>query len=196
MTASATTAAGIDGRTHVPIESLYPEVDYIADKKLRIAVSAIWDELWAASSWSDPAQVPTSGEISYPNLPHTRSVLQISLAMADAFATHHGLKVNRDHLIASAVLQDASKVVEYEPAPNGGGSKTAIGKNFPHAFWCAHLGVLHGLPAEVCDTILTHSPSAGRLPLSLEGKILFFADQIDVIAIHGDRWKKHLFLSK
>jgi hypothetical protein len=106
------------------------------------------------------------------------------------------VKVNRDHLIASAVLQDASKVVEYEPAPGGGACKTDIGKHYPHAFWCAHLGVLHGLPAEVCDTILTHSPSAGRLPLTLEGKILFFADQIDVIAIHGDKWKKHLFLSK
>jgi hypothetical protein len=189
-------ASTIVGRSKVRIEELYPEVDAITDPLLKVAVGAVWDDLWARSRWSDPADVPTSGEISYPNLPHTRSVLQISLAMADAFAIHHGLQVNRDHLIASAVLQDASKVVEYEPAPNGGASKTEIGKNFPHAFWCAHLGVIHGLPADVCDTILTHSPSAARFPRTLEGKILFFADQIDVIAIHGDRWIKHLFMSK
>jgi hypothetical protein len=185
-----------EGRSKVRIEALYPEVDSITDPQLKAAVGAIWDDLWARSRWVDPADVPTSGEISYPNLPHTRSVLQIALAMADSFATHHGLRVNRDHLIASAVLQDASKVVEYEPAPNGCASKTEIGKTFPHAFWCAHLGVIHGLPADVCDTILTHSPSASRLPRTLEGKILFFADQIDVIAIHGDRWTKHLFMSK
>jgi hypothetical protein len=191
-----TLLANPDGRRRVRIDGLYPEVDHITDLSLRAAVGAVWDELWAASRWSDPAEVPTSGEIDYPNLPHTRSVLQISLAIADAFATHHGLQVNRDHLIAAAVLQDASKVVEYEPAPDGSPRKTEIGRHFPHAFWCAHLGVKHGLPPAVCDSILTHSPGAARLPLSLEGKILFFADQVDVIAIHGDRWKKHLFLSK
>lgn len=190
------TARTTDGRRKCQIEALYPEVDAIEDAQLRAAVGAVWDDMWARSAWADPGDVPTSGEISYPNLPHSRSVLQIALGIADAFATHHGLQVNRDHLIASAVLQDASKVVEYEPAPNGGASKTEIGKTFPHAFWCAHLGVIHGLPSDVCDTILTHSPSASRLPRTLEGKILFFADQIDVIAIHGDRWTKHLFLSK
>ena len=183
-------------RPRIPIEALYPEVESITDAPLKAAVGAVWDELWAASRWADPADVRTSGEINTPNLPHTRSVLQISLAMADAFAAHHGLQINRDYLIASAVLQDASKVVEYAPSADGGAIKTEIGRNYPHAFWCAHLGAKHGLPAQVCDTILTHSPSAGRLPLSLEGKILFFADQIDVIAIHGDRWTKHLFLSK
>jgi hypothetical protein len=183
-------------RPSVGIAELYPEVDAIADPQLRGAVNAVWDELWSASRWHDPADVPTSGEINYPNLPHTRAVLQIALAIADAFATHHGRVVNRDHLIAAAVLQDASKLVEYEPGKDGRAARTDIGRAFPHAFWCAHLGVKHGLPAEVCDTILTHSPAAARLPSTLEGKILFFADQVDVIAIHGDRWKKHIFMSK
>ncbi|MEQ1593858.1 MAG: hypothetical protein ABL985_02060 [Casimicrobium sp.] len=189
-------ARPLDERCNVCIEALYPEVDSIDDPQLKAAVAAVWGDLWARSRWANPADVPTSSEISYPNLPHTRSVLQISLAMADAFSTHHGIQVNRDHLIAAAVLQDASKVIEYEPAPGGGAAKTEIGKTYPHAFWCAHLGVLHGLPADVCDAILTHSPSAARLPRTLEGKILFFADQIDIIAIHGDQWTKHLFLSK
>jgi hypothetical protein len=183
-------------RSRVDIATLYPEVDTIADAKLRAAVGAVWDELWANSRWADPADVPTSGEIAYSNLPHTRSVLQIALAIADAFKSHHGLQVNRDHLIAAAVLQDASKVVEYEPADGGGATKTDIGRSFPHAFWCAHLGVLHGLPVEVCDTLLTHSPAAPRFPSTLEGKILYYADQVDVVAIHGDRWKKSIFISK
>jgi len=183
-------------RNLVAIEALYPEVDCINDPDLRQAVGAVWDELWAKSRWADPADVPTSGEISYSNLPHTRCVLQIALSIADAFETHHGLKVNRDHLIASAVLQDASKVVEYEPGPDGKAAKTELGRAFPHAFWCAHLGVLHGLPFEVLDTLLNHSPSAPRFPSTLEGKILYFADQVDVIAIHGDRWKKQIFISK
>lgn len=183
-------------RVRIDIGDLYPEVAQISDPVLQAAVGAVWDDLWARSRWLDPGDVPTSGEIAYPNLPHTRCVLQIALAMADAFDQHHGLKVNRDHLIASAVLQDASKVVEYEPTLEGGAAKTEIGRSFPHAFWCAHLGVIHGLPTAVCDTILTHSPASPRFPATLEGKILYFADQVDVLAIHGDRWKKHIFISK
>jgi hypothetical protein len=178
------------------IATMYPQVDDITDSALRKAVAAVWDDLWAQSQWSDPQLVPTSGEIDYPNLPHTRSVLQIALAIADAFAVHHGLKVNRDHLIAASVLQDASKVVEYTPNEQGKAIKSEIGRTYPHAFWCAHLCVQHGLPADICETILTHSPSAAKLPSTLEGKILFFADQVDVIAIGGDRWKKHIFMSK
>lgn len=183
-------------RPRVNIVDLYPEVATLQDGALRDAIGAIWDALWSRSAWSDPSQVPTSAEIDHPNLPHTRSVLQIALSIADAFATHHGIQVNRDHLIASAVLQDASKVVEYEPDAQGRPVKSEIGRTFPHAFWCAHLGVLHGLPNDICDTILSHSPAAPRFPSSLEGKILYYADQVDLIGIHGDRWKKHLFISK
>ncbi len=43
---------------------------------------------------------------------------------------------------------------------------------------------------------MTHSPGAAKFPESLEGKILYYADQMDVIAIFGDKWVKHLMVER
>lgn len=181
-----------------PIDVLrhYPQVNDIRDEKLRRAVVDVWETLWSLSAWNDPADLPTSGEIPYPNLPHTQCVVTLAVAMADALEKHHGVTVNRDHLIAAAVLQDASKVVEYAPGPDGKAVRTDIGRQYPHGFWCAHVAVEKGVPHEIGHVMLTHSSAAAKFPDTLEGKILYFADQLDVIAIHGDRWKKHLMISR
>jgi hypothetical protein len=176
--------------------AMFPQVSEIGDARLRESVIGIWQELWSRSAWNNVADLPTSGEIPYPNLPHSQCVVTMALAVADAFEKHHGIKVNRDYLIAAAVLQDASKVVEYEPGPDGKARHTNIGRNFPHGFWCAHLAVSKGLPDEIAHVMLTHSPQAARFPQTLEGKILYYVDQLDVIAIHKDRWKKHLLVGR
>ena len=183
-------------RRPLDVTGMFPQVNDIKDAKLRQAVIEVWQELWAQSKWDDPADLPTSGEIAYPNLPHSQCVVTLALGVADAFERHHNVKVNRDYLIASAVLQDASKVVEYEPGPDGKARRTRIGKHFPHGFWCAHLAANKGLPDEITHVMLTHSPQAPKFPDTLEGKILYYVDQLDVIAIHGDRWKKHLLVGK
>jgi hypothetical protein len=178
------------------VVALYPQVRDIQDAKLRQAVIEIWQEMWAMSAWDDPGALPTSSEIPYSNLPHTQCVVEMALAVADAFKKYHGIEVNRDHLIAAAVLQDASKVVEYEPGPDGKVRRTAIGKNYGHGFWCAHLAVEKGVPHEISHVMLTHSSSAAKFPDTLEGKILYYVDQLDVIGIHKDRWTKHLMIAK
>lgn len=183
-------------RKPLNITSVFPQILDIRDAVLQAAVIEVWEELWRQSKWSDLGDLPTSGEISYPNLPHSQCVVDMALAIADQFERHHKVMVNRDYLIAAAVLQDASKVVEYEPGPDGKARRTMIGKNFPHGFWCAHLAVNKGLPGEIAHVMITHSPQAAKFPDTLEGKILYYVDQLDVIAIHGDRWKKHLLVGK
>lgn len=149
------------------------------------------------SQWERIEDPPTSAEIPYPNLPHTQCTVELSLAIADIFKKHHDVDVNRDHLIVSAVLQDASKLVEYAPGEGEGPvRRTDIGAWTPHAFWCAHLCAVHGMPKEIINTVLTHSPQAAQFPKTLEGKILYYADQLDVIAIYKDRWKKHIVITK
>lgn len=175
---------------------MFPQVRQIRDRKLRTAVIEIWEDLWRQSKWSDVRHVPTSAGIPYPNLPHMQCVVTLALAVADAFEQHHGIKVNRDHLIAASVLQDASKVVEYAPGRNGKLVRTAIGKNYPHGFWCAMLAAQKGVPDQIGHVMLTHSSSAATFPDTIEGKILYYVDQLDVIAIHKDRWKKHLMIAK
>ncbi|WP_143323040.1 hypothetical protein [Candidimonas nitroreducens] len=184
-------------RPSLDVARMFPQVLDIQDVKLRQMVLDIWQQLWDQSEWNDIGDPPVSAEIPYPNLPHSQSVVAMAIAVADAFEKFHGVHVNRDYLIAAAVLQDASKIVEYAPpGPDGKVRRTAIGKNYGHGFWCAHLGVIKGLPEEITHIILTHSPMATKFPDSLEGKILYYVDQIDVIGIYKDRWKKHILVGK
>jgi hypothetical protein len=122
-------------------------------------------------------------------------VLALALSVADVFERFHGVKVDRDVLIAAGLLQDVSKLVEYRPAADGGGL-TPVGDQYPHAFWAAHSALVHGLPDSVCHIVLTHTPNSAQFPKSLEGKILYYVDQIDILAIYGDRWRKELFITK
>jgi hypothetical protein len=177
-------------RPALDLDTLLPEIGLVQDAALRDKVRAVWQALWARSEFTDFAAVPTSGEIAYPNLPHMRCVVALALGIADSFERFHGVKVNRDVLVAACLLQDASKVVEYRPKAGGGVEKTPIGKAVPHAFEAARIALDHDLPLEVVHIIATHSPQAPRFPSSLEGKIIYYADQLDVIAIHGDHWVK------
>jgi 23S rRNA maturation-related 3'-5' exoribonuclease YhaM len=178
------------------LPEVFPEVDMISDHSLREKVIAVWDELWQESPYDDIKKMPTSPEIAYPHVPHNRCVLQLALAIAEAFEKFHGVKTNRDVLIAAALLQDASKLVEMDPGSDGTTQTSKRGKAYPHSFYGAHLALKHGVPDEICHIILTHSPQATKFPTSLEGKILYYADQLDVIAIYKDRWVKDLFITK
>lgn len=177
-------------RPPLDLDAHFPEVGLIKDPALAAGVRAVWAELWGRSSFADLATVPTSGEIAYPNVPHTRSVTALALAMADVLERFHGTKLDRDVLIAACLLQDASKLVEYEPAPGGGVRKTALGRAMPHAFEAARVAAAHGVPLSVLHIIATHSPSAAKLPETLEGRIVYLADEIDVCSIHGDQFVK------
>ncbi len=184
-------------RPEVDFLTHYPQIARIADAKLKTDVLELLQYFWQESKWENFEDVPTSPEIPYPNLPHTQCVLDLSLAIAETFERHHGTKVDYDHLIAAAVLQDASKLLELSPGQGGGGAEfTEMGSWFTHAFWCAHLCTLKGFPKEIINTILTHSPGSAQFPKSLEGKIIYYADQLDVIAIHKDRWRKNLYITK
>lgn len=182
-------------RAELDLDALLPEIRSIAGPELRDGVAAVWQELWQQSAFESPEDVPTSVEIHASHLRHCRSVIAIALAVADAFERFHGVRVDRDILVAAGLLQDVSKLVEYRPDGTGY-ALTDAGRSYPHGFLGAHAALNHGLPAAVCEIIVTHSPTATTFPPSLEGKILYYADQLDVIAVFRDRWQKLLFITK
>lgn len=180
----------------IDVAWMFPQFEQVRDPELKRKTIEIWNELWAMSDFEDIETVPTSGDIATRNLPHSRSVLTLCLAVADSFEHHHGVKVDRDVLIVAAILQDASKVVEYRPKPGGGVERTAVGRTYGHAFWVTMLAAQKGLPDAVSHILITHSPQAARFPQSLEGKIIYYVDQLDVIAIHGDHWVKESIIRR
>jgi hypothetical protein len=191
-----TTTATPSSKRPLDVAEVFPEVNEIADEKLRRGVIDVWQDLWSMSSYASYDDVPISPEISYPTKPHNQCVLRMCLAVADEIERYHGVKANRDHLIAAAVLQDASKVVEYQTDSTGKTGFSEIGRQYPHAFMAAHIAILKGIPEAIVHVLLTHTPQSPKFPSTLEGKILYYVDQLDVIAVFKDRWRKELFITK
>jgi hypothetical protein len=182
-------------RPPLDVHALLPEVELIEDNDLRERVVAVWEQLWTESQFESPDQVPISLEVPYPHMPHNRSVVNMALAVADVLERFHGVEVDRDVLVAAGLLQDSSKLVEMAPGPDGV-VETEIGTLFPHAFWASHAALTHGLPPTVCEIVLNHTPQSARYPRTLEGKILWYVDQLDVIAVFGDRWQKRIYSTR
>src|ERR1700674_3202544 len=149
------------GPLKMPLDfpSLFPEVELIRDPDLRSGVEAVWQELWQASELESVHDLVASPEFPYPHIPHNRAVVQMALAVASTFERFHSVTVDRDLLVAAALLQDASKLVEFI---RDGDTVTSseLGRQYPHAFWAAHVALKHGLPDDVCHIIIHHTPQA------------------------------------
>lgn len=173
------------------ITKIFPEINEIQDEKLRAGVVQVWERLWEESSWEHIMDLPCSThKTDYPHVIHNRSVVKMAIQVAETLKEFHGVEINMDHLIAAALLQDASKLVEYEPTPDGGCRLSELGKTFMHSYYGGHAALDVGIPHEVVQTIVTHSPDSPVYPQTLICKILFYVDQADMAAIGGDRWRK------
>ncbi|HPC12267.1 MAG TPA: hypothetical protein PK112_09255, partial [candidate division Zixibacteria bacterium] len=106
---------------------------------------------------------------------------RMCLACDDVLTEVHGAnrtRVNRDYLIAGALLADVGKLMEYEIV-DGKPVKSDYGKHLRHPFSGVGLAFRHGLPSEVMHVIATHSKEGEgekRLPESI---IFHHCDFID-----------------
>jgi HD superfamily phosphohydrolase YqeK len=178
-------------KKELDLERVLPEIGLIRDEDLRKKTAMVWERLWAECKWEDIMDLPCSMQKKdYPHVFHNRAVIKMALQVADTLEEFHGVKVNRDHLVCAGLLQDASKLVEMPPAPGGGVAASQIGENFTHGLYGGHVALDMGIPYDIVQAVLTHTADSSVFPQTLIGKILFYADQIDMAALGGDRWKK------
>lgn len=162
------------------IRDLLPELELIENTAWREAVIDIWVETWTESSWSDPYDCPKSYK-SVPdrsNIDHTRSVTQQALAVLEVAERMYGTQVDRDVLIVSALLHDVSKLIEYEPGPEGSRA-SQTGRLVQHGVHAAAKAVAHGLPDEVVHVIVCHTHQSATVPATNEAIIIHYADFLD-----------------
>jgi HD superfamily phosphohydrolase YqeK len=171
------------------IISIFPELSLISDSEIRAKTLEVWKRMWELSNFATMEEVPVTPKTHYPHIIHNRAIVQMAIKVADVLEKCHGIKVDRDFLISSALLQDASKLVEYMPTEGGYGF-SSIGEKFQHGLYSAHIALEVGLPDEIVQAILTHTFDNPTYPPTLIAKILFYVDQIDMAALEGDRWKK------
>ena len=112
---------------------------------------------------------------------HVRAVCRMCIACDEVMSEMHGdrkTKVDRDVLVAGALLADVGKLLEYEIV-DGKSQKSDYGNQLRHPFSGVGLAFKHGVPSEVMHVIATHSKEGTGEKRRPESIIFHHADFID-----------------
>ena len=167
------------------IEAMLPEIREIRDPKLRDQVVAVWTESMRQGGWQ-PAELEAipftllAGKIEMRFIEHVRSCAQMCLAVEKVLKNIWGdrVKVNRDHLLAGALLADVGKTLEYD-RKDGKLVKGHYGDMLRHPFSGVALCFKHDLPPEVMHVVATHSKEGDHVQRTIESIIFHHCDFID-----------------
>ena len=168
------------------ITNILPEIKEIKDEELRKKVINVWEEAmefrgWTAEILSAIPLTLLAENVQIKFINHIRAVCKMCIACDEVLDEVHSNKktpINRDYLIAGALLADVGKLLEYEII-DGKAVKSDYGKKLRHPFSGVGLAFKHDLPPEVMHIIATHSKEGEgekRLPESI---IFHHADFID-----------------
>ena len=165
---------------------LLPEVKEINNTALQQKVTACWSEAIAFRGWTEELlrNIPftlLAQNVKITFIDHVRAVCKMCIAVDEVLTAMHGPRkttVNRDFLIAGALLADVGKLLEFEIV-DGKPIKSDYGKHIRHPFSGVGLAFKHGLPSEVMHIIATHSKEGTGEKRSAESIIFHHADFID-----------------
>lgn len=174
------------------IPEIFPKINDIKNEHYKQLTIDVWEDAWQKSKWKDIHSLPVSPDINYSQVTHTNAVIEMALSISEIFKNFHNVNVDNDILLSAILLRDVSKLLESEPADNGETVTSDLGQLYPHAFLGAQIAVQHGVPDQINEIILNHTPQSAVFSKSIEGKIVYYVDQIDVIAIYRDRWEKNI----
>jgi len=90
-----------------------------------------------------------------------------------------GIPIQRDYLIAGALLADVGKPLEYDKDASGKVIQGKFGQQVRHPFSGVALAYKHGIPGEVLHIIATHSHEGDKVERSIESIIFHHVDFVD-----------------
>lgn len=166
--------------------TLIPEFNEIKDESLREKVVNCWLDAMERGGWTleTLAKIPFSLlieglDISF--VEHVRACAKMSFGVHDILIDHYGEKIelNRDYLIAGALIADVGKLLEYKPDAEKGAAKAEHGNHLRHPFSSVGLGWKQELPDEVLHIAAVHSKEGAGFKRSSEAIIFHHADFID-----------------
>ncbi|MBU0983700.1 MAG: HD domain-containing protein [candidate division Zixibacteria bacterium] len=165
---------------------LLPEIEEIKDAGTKDKVIACWAEAIEFRGWTEELlrNIPftlLAENVEIMFIDHVRAVCSMCIACDDVLNKYHGRKktpIDRDHLVAGALLADVGKLLEFEII-DGKPVKSVYGKHIRHPFSGVGLAFKHGLPSEVMHIIATHSKEGVGEKRSPESIIFHHADFID-----------------
>ncbi len=167
------------------IEALLPEISLIKDEELRQKTIEIWWEAIKEGGWrvADLERIPFTLLISGTEInliTHVRAVTLCSLRLAETIEHFYPgvISVNRDILLAGAILHDVGKLLEIQEK-DGKFIRSHSGKLLRHPISGATLASRFGLPPEIIHIIAGHSKEGDSWKRTLEAIIIHHADFVN-----------------
>ena len=165
---------------------LLPEITQIKNPELKEKVAGCWKEAIEFRGWTEELlrAIPftlLADNVAIPFIDHVRAVCRMCIAVDDVLNEIHESRktpINRDSLIAGALLADVGKLLEFEIV-DGTPVKSVFGKHIRHPFSGVALAYKHGLPSEVMHVIATHSKEGEGEKRTPESIVFHHADFID-----------------
>lgn len=113
-------------------------------------------------------------------LEHTASVVRISLTLCDLVEEYYDGRVDRDTVVAGAVLHDLMKCYCYEKDERGGFRTSDFGGKVDHLSLMVGELMKSDFPLEVVHVVAGHHGDVGATkPKSLEALVVSLADLVD-----------------
>lgn len=163
-----------------------PEFDLIKDEDLREKSINVWEDALEEGDWNweTVLKMPFSVHVENCNITfieHVRTVCKMCIAVHDVLkeAYDDRTQIDKDNLIAGALLADVGKLIEYQENENGEITKAGRGDHLRHPFIGVAMAHKRGIPPEVQHIIATHSKEGEMMQRSNESVIFHHADFID-----------------
>jgi len=158
------------------IKKLFPELEEIKDEELSNKVFKSLEKAIKLGGWEEkdlqfiPATLLIPQLISQDLTPkitlidHIRAVTQLCITTYETYETLGlGDKLNRDELIAGALLHDVGKFIEYEKDTSGKIIQTIEGKRIRHPAMGLEIVFEFNLPLIVRQAIVFHSKEGDQI---------------------------------
>ncbi|NIV94098.1 HD domain-containing protein [candidate division KSB1 bacterium] len=168
------------------LTKIIPEFNLIQDTQLRENCIAVWEEAANYRNWTEDEllSIPftlLAENVKITYLEHVRTVCQMCVACDKVLTEAYGDRktpVNRDYLVAGALLADVGKLYEYDKK-DGKVVKSKHGEYLRHPFSGVGLCFKYHIPEEVMHIVAVHSREGDHFKRSPEAIILHHADFID-----------------
>jgi 7,8-dihydroneopterin 2',3'-cyclic phosphate phosphodiesterase len=109
-------------------------------------------------------------------LRHTTTLVDLCIKTATTIQKNLGISLNRDHLIAAALLHDLMKIFEWKEGPEG---TEPTGVMLDHTMLAVAELYRRGFPEEVIHIVAAHFGQTGPTPpRSFEALILHYLDSL------------------
>ena len=168
--------------TREEVMELWPELAWIENADLREKTLATWLLAFERSPLSPEDLLSMPFTLHVENcqdsfMAHKRLVVHLARDCADKIGEFMGaaLPVDRDVLIAGAILADVGKLLEYEKV-DGRCVQSRRGKYLRHPFTGVGLAQECGVCDAACHVIATHAGEGDLVARSTEAYIVHHAD--------------------